>query len=234
VDVPIALVNTLLALEGQFSDPGPDAPYAVSVDWDDGALDSLDPFAATGVVSASHVYATPGHHTVTLHVMDKDGGVGQSSVVIIVLSPGDALEEVIEMLTPLADDPNIADALEKLRGQKNGKARNGALDLLQQGNLNAALEKIAQALQELEAAEAADPTLDLLSAKALLALAAKSVAVQAIDDAESVADRPGEQQRVAQALQLLAEGNSLLAWGTDVLGAVNKYQEAVRQVQGLP
>ena len=117
---------------------------------------------------------------------------------------------------------------------KNGKARNGALDLLQQGNLNAALEKIAQALQELEAAEAADPTLDLLSAKALLALAAKSVAVQAIDDAERVADRPGEQQRVAQALQLLAEGNSLLAWGTDVLGAVNKYQEAVRQVQGLP
>ncbi len=117
---------------------------------------------------------------------------------------------------------------------KNGKARNGALDLLQQGDLNAALEKIVQALQELEAAEAADPTLDLSSAKALLALAAKSVAVQAIDDAEGVADRPGEQQRVAQALQLLAEGNSLLAWGTDVLGAVNKYQEAVRQVQGLP
>ena len=232
VDVP-GLINTQLTLEGQFSDPGPDAPYAVRVDWGDGAPNHLGDFAATRDVFASHVYDAPGNYTVTLSVTDKDGGVGQSSVVIIVLSPGDALEEVIEMLTPLADDPNIADAIEKLRGQKNGKARNGALDLLQQGNWNAALEKIKQALQELEAAKAADPTLDLLSAKTLLALAAKSVAVQALEDAERLANVPGEQQKVAQARQLLAEGDSLLASGADLLGAVSKYQEAVRQVQGI-
>ena len=122
--------------------------------------------------------------------------------------------------------------VDKLRGEKDGHARNGALDMLEQGNPNAALEKIKQALRYLEAAEAVDPSLDLADVKGLLALTAKSEAVDAIAQAEAAASKQNERNKIAQAHDLVSQGDALLAvW--DYVGAVDRYQEAVRKVQGI-
>jgi tetratricopeptide (TPR) repeat protein len=136
-------------------------------------------------------------------------------------------------LIPLAeDDPNIGAELDKLRGNNGGLAENGALDLLEKGNLNAALEKIKQALQYLETAEASDPSLDLDENKTFLALIAKSTANQAILKAEAVASKPNQLRKIARAEELVVEGAALAA-SLDYIGAVGKYQEAVREVQGI-
>jgi hypothetical protein len=76
--------------------------------------------------------------------------------------------------------------IDKLHGEQDGDDSNGALDKLEQGDLNAALQKIKQALEYLEAAEASNPSLDLMYDKGLLALAGKSVVVGAIAEAEAV------------------------------------------------
>ena len=109
---------------------------------------------------------------------------------------------------------------------------NGALDKLQQDNLNAALEMMKQAIQELEEAESFDADLDLTYIKGLLALSAKAVTVRAIAQAEAVATKPGDQRKIQQAKDLMAEGDTLLA-GRDYVGAVNHYQQAVRKVDAI-
>ncbi|MDH4136494.1 MAG: hypothetical protein OEW09_07255, partial [Anaerolineae bacterium] len=133
----------------------------------------------------------------------------------------------------LAGDPNVAAAIAKLEGQAGGEAQNGAIDLLEKGNLNAALEKIKHAMQYLEAAEAANPALDVGYTKGLLALTAKSIAVDTIAQAEAVATKPNELRKIQQARDLVAQGDMLLV-ALDHVGAVDKYQQAVREVQGIP
>ena len=60
---------------GSFTDPGPDAPWHVDVDWGDGSAHAT--FAETTGI-ARHARATPtptaGRYTVTVKVTDKDGG----------------------------------------------------------------------------------------------------------------------------------------------------------------
>jgi hypothetical protein len=127
----------------------------------------------------------------------------------------------------------LADALAKLEGKNGGKANNGALDQLEKSNLNAALLKIKQAQDALQAAEAAgDASLDMMRLKGLLALTAKSAAVEAIQQAEAMANKPNEQRKVQSAKDLIATGDDLLASG-DYVGAVSRYQEAVRAVQSI-
>ena len=163
---------------------------------------------------------------------DDAAGVGATTFQIEVVDAAGAVASVVESLAPLADDKNLQAALDKLQGGQGGDAGNGALDKLEQGNLNAALEKIVQALAYLEAAEAADPGLDLTYDKGLLALAAKSVAVEAVAAEEEVADKPAELRKIEQAEALMSQGDALLA-ARDYLGAVNRYQLAIRAVQGI-
>ena len=94
------------------------------------------------------------------------------------------------------------------------------------------MEKIKQALKYLEAAEAANPNLDLTYDKGLLALAAKSVSVGAIAEAEAVAFKPNDLLKIQQAKNLVAQGDALLA-AYDYVSAVDQYQQAVREVQNI-
>ena len=59
---------------GSFTDPGPDGPWAVSVDWGDGSTDTTFNQAAPGSLgTASHTYADgPATRTVTVTVTDAD------------------------------------------------------------------------------------------------------------------------------------------------------------------
>jgi tetratricopeptide (TPR) repeat protein len=167
-----------------------------------------------------------------LQVTDDDAGVGTTTAQIKVVDAAGAISEVVESLIPLEDNKHIKKAIEKLQGEHEGDAKNGAIDKLEKGDLNAALEKIKQALLYLEAAEATDPGLDLTYYKGLLALAAKSVAVIAIAEAEAVVFKPNDLLKIQQAKNLAAQGDALLA-AHNYVGAVDRYQQAVREVQNI-
>jgi hypothetical protein len=122
-------------------------------------------------------------------------------------------------------DP-IAEAVNKLIGS------DGALEMLEKGNLNAALVKMWQAMGSLEAAGQLDAALDLASSKSLLALSAKSAAMESILDAEAKADKPGDIRKIADALALVDVADELLA-GLNYVDAVDVYRQAAQEVQGI-
>ena len=224
------LVGLTLDVVGSFTDVGSQDTQVARIDWGDGAIDELG--STTGAAAAAHIYALPGEYTMVLIITDDDIGVGAAETTIKIVDPAEALEEAIDDLSAFSDNPGVAAAIDKLYGESDGQASNGAIDLLEKGDLNAALGMIQQALQYLEAAQEADPSLDLANVKDFLALTAKSVAVEAIAQAEAEATKQNEWRKIAQAHDILAQGNALLAaW--DYVGAVGKYQEAVREVQGI-
>nr|NIS02076.1 hypothetical protein [Gemmatimonadota bacterium] len=231
-DVDIAIIATQVTLEGSFTDTGTLDTHTASIDWGDGIVDNLG--TVVGSLSVTHIYWAPCECTITLTVTDDDTGVGSATREITVVDASGAIANVIDRLLPSGDDPNVAAAINSLRGDDGGLDANGALDMLEKDNLVAALRKIGQALQYLEAAEAAELALDLTHEKGLLALAAKSVAVIAVREAEAVASSPKDFLKWLTATVLIAQGDGLrLAPDFDFVGAVGKYLEAVRQVQGI-
>lgn len=237
VDVPIALVGLEIDLEGSFTDVGAADTHTAEILWGDGGFTDTDFDAFSdcvggtiGTVNDTHIYAITGIHTITLSVTDDDNGVGTTPHQIEVVDAAGAIVHVIESLTPLAYDPNIQAAIDKLQGNLDGNAFNGALDMLETGNLNAALEKIKQALGYLEAAETADTSLDLMYDKGLLALAGKSITVGAIAEKAAVAFKSNELEKIQRATYLVTQGDALLAV-QNYVGAMGEYQRAVREVQ---
>jgi Ca2+-binding RTX toxin-like protein len=71
-------VSTPLNL-GSFSDPGPDSPWAVTVDWGDNSSDNFNASAPGSLGARSHLYAHNGIFLVTVTVRDKDEGTGAAS-----------------------------------------------------------------------------------------------------------------------------------------------------------
>ena len=71
---------------GSFSDPGPDSPWAVEVNWGDGTVDSTFNASSTGSLgSAHHTYADgPATETVIVTVTDKDGGTDSKTFQVTV------------------------------------------------------------------------------------------------------------------------------------------------------
>jgi hypothetical protein len=240
VDVPVALIGLEVNLEGSFTDAGYSDNHTANIYWGDGNSDPETAFNLfvdstgwqLGYLHDTHIYATPGNFTITLEVIDDDGGVDTQMIPIEIVDASGAIEYVMESLEQHADNPDIQAALDRMQGENGGAASNGALDMLEQGNLNAALEMIKQALEYMEAAEAADPNLDLIYDKGLLSLAAKSVTVGVIVDATAVADSQNKLLKIQESTALVAEGDVLLAI-PNYVGAVDKYQEAVRKVQGI-
>ena len=228
----VLLVGVALDITAEFTDPGPLDTHSAMVNWDDGsATQALGPVKSPLV--ASHTYARPGKYLVVLTVVDDDRGVGSATIQITVLDPAGAVHDAADEIGDILSDPTadpavvaaIEDALRALEG--NSGANNGAATKLEDGDLNAGLQKIEQALRSLEDAEAADPGLDLDSAKAALALTARAVATNALAVAEAAANTPAELDLVDRARAELADGNARFAAG-DYLGAVNAYQRSVR------
>lgn len=251
VDALVALIGLRLELAGRFHDLGTLDTHTASINWGEativgvvieapfgppGSIDGLD-----GSVVASYVYVAPGDYIVKLTVTDNDGGVGTRSLAIAVMDASDALTTTTDDLADILLDPNlkraaakaIQKAIDNLIGNNGGQAANGAVDKLAQGDLTAALVKIGAAIQYLEDAEAADASLFLTNEKSLLALSAKSVAVQAIAVAEAAATKPKDRQKVAQAKALVAAGDGLLA-GEDYVGVVGNYRGSRADGPGHP
>ena len=213
-----------------FTDPDDDTHTAV-IDWGDGSQ-AIDP--ALSPLTVFHVYQTAGIYPITVTVTDDDGGAGSAAANITVVDPAEAAQSAIEDLESILTDPDldpeVADALDdaivELEGANDGASSSGAIDKIDGGQWNAALVKIAKAIQDLEAVEDSDPTLDFSATKETLALIAKSVALDVIELAEALASSPDDLAVIQQAYELIAQGQALLDSG-DYLGAVDKFKEAL-------
>jgi len=63
-------------MEGSFSDPGNDGPFAWHVDWGDGSAPSAGSAPTAGALRPTHVYTTASRFTATLTVADVKGASG--------------------------------------------------------------------------------------------------------------------------------------------------------------
>jgi PKD repeat protein len=70
---------------GSFTDPGPDAPWSVDVDWGDGTSAPTTTTSSTGSLgSLNHSYGDNGTYTVTVTVTDKNSGSDTASFTVTV------------------------------------------------------------------------------------------------------------------------------------------------------
>ena len=96
-----------------------------------------------------------------LGIRDDDGGSDPASAVVRVVTPQNAIEEIISQLDAAiaaAADKNVRDALEKARkalAGSNDHSNDGALSKIKAGNQQAAIAAIQQAIDWLQKAQAA-------------------------------------------------------------------------------
>jgi hypothetical protein len=107
VDVPFALVNRPVSASATFTDAGRLDHQSAAIEWGDGSTSRTfttfsDAFGGVeGQLEARHVYATPGVFNVRLSVTDDDGGVGQSTGTITVVTPSQGVARAIAVLDAL-------------------------------------------------------------------------------------------------------------------------------------
>lgn len=244
------LVHTTLFLEGSFTDVGALDTHTANVQWGDGRSSS-EP--STGSVTVMHRYGEASGYRIELEVVDDDTGVDTAGATIKVVESAHAIEDLAAELAGgtngsgavisaaiavqrdriaklAAADQSADEAIQQAIAKLSG--RGGALEMLTQGNTNAALVKMWQAMELLETAEAVDASLDLTSEKQTLALSAKSTAVTAILQAENLASTRKDLTMVAHAYDLVDEADTLLA-AHDFVNAVEAYRAAAQEVQGI-
>ncbi|HKS29430.1 MAG TPA: PKD domain-containing protein [Pyrinomonadaceae bacterium] len=247
VDASPVLTGLSITSYESYSDVGTRDTRTATRSWGDATpVETLG--AVLSNTSGAHVYQREGQYQLAMSVRDDDTGEGQSSRPIRVVTPSGATTHVINALSCMTSSNGtaaraLADALAALQGNNGGVASNGALDKLAKGNDNAALVKLEQSIQQLETAQAADPSLNsgaltftlsvicaqptnLTRIKSLLTLTAKSVAVQAVARAEASARNNGQRQQVAAAKASLSQGQSLLNQ-LDYTSAIEKFREAL-------
>ncbi len=247
VDVPAVLVGTLATLTGSFTDPGVLDTHGAAIDWGDATVDSQSAFGqfddctggGVGTAEHGHAFVDEGTFTVTLDVTDDDGGQSADTSAVDVIDAADAVQivadEVGVLLQQSGLDPMARAALESamdwLVGHAGGRAHDGALDGLVGGQFKVALQRLVHVLEQLEAAEASDPGLDLTAEKSLLTLAAKSIVQVAIAEAIDSATSANDLDRLAVAVQDVAIGDAALA-ATDYIGSATAYADGFQLLQG--
>jgi hypothetical protein len=161
-DVPFVLTGLPVTLAADFGDPGVLDHQTAALDWGDDSVESETAFTtfdeafgdATGAVSHTHTYTVAGSHPMALSVTDDDGGVDTESALVRVLTPEQAVEELIDLLTGIiAGTPSgkVRKDLEKALKALTGTARSdGALNQIKKGNDDAAIAFLGEALNRLQ------------------------------------------------------------------------------------
>ena len=224
----VGLVALEVDLAGSFTDEGPLDTHMANIDWDDATMDVLGPVTVAGGVAAVHTYLFIGDFTVTLTVTDDDLGVGSDTYDLTIVDLGGAIALMEVDLTLLAGNPAV-DPAAVTEINKALSDLDTASTKWAEENPRATANNVRKAIEKLEAAEAADPTLDLSSTKLFLARATKSAAVFTIQYAESVGADP---VLVQDARDLVAEGDTFLA-ANDFVNAALKYRDAIGLVDGF-
>ncbi len=166
VDVPFVLTRVPVTATATFTDPGVLDHQSATMAWGDGTTDAQATFLtfdeafgdATGALSARHRYLAAGALSVGVTVTDDDGGVGNLAASVRVVTPQQAVEEIVPLLDAViqgAPSGRIAGDLQKARkalvGNPNGQ--NGALDKIKAGNDAAAIAFLRQAVTWIERAQ---------------------------------------------------------------------------------
>jgi hypothetical protein len=167
VDVPFVLTGLPVTVSAGFTDPGVLDHQAAALNWGDGAIDTQavfdlfdDAFGdAVGELSHSHAYSLSGTFTIGLAVADDDGGMDSASADVRVLTPEEAVEELIDMLDDLiagTGDSRVRGDLEKARMALTGShnhSNNGALEKIRDGHDQATIAFLRQAIFWLQRAQ---------------------------------------------------------------------------------
>ena len=80
-------VGTPVSVSASFTDPGVSDTHTATVDYGDGTTSTpmITERDGSGSISGSHAYAVAGVYRVTVSVADKDGGVGRSTLDMVVV-----------------------------------------------------------------------------------------------------------------------------------------------------
>ncbi len=238
-DVPFALTNLAYSVQGSFTDPGkPDHQTAV-LKMGDGTTvpgNAFEQFSdafggVIGQLRKGHTYATSGTFTVSLDVIDDDGGQTTAELPIRVLSPTEALQFVIDEIDArlaTTTDPNLRrallDARNDLAGNHTGAAENGAQDHLAVDNFVPALVKIKSAIEAFERAEAAASG-SLISWKYALGLTSEAIAEAAYIRAAASKPNPAETTQLERIRASIIAGHARLAAG-EYASALEEFKDA--------
>jgi hypothetical protein len=165
--VPFILTNLPVTVATSFTDPGLADTQTAELAWGDATVDLDGVFEeftqATGgefgAVGHTHRYLTPGSYTPTLDVEDDDHGVGTVSSSLLVVSPEQAILDMIARIDVLL--AGTADRTSKkyltagrraLTGTNPPRTSDGALPQLRAGNEEAAAAFVGVAANWLESA----------------------------------------------------------------------------------
>jgi hypothetical protein len=176
MQTPLVVTNLPVFVEADFVDRGVTDHQTAMIEWGDGSVDlhaSLSRFAdafggATGNAGHVHRYTTPGTWRIALTVRDDDGGAGGRSATVTVVSPAQAVEQVIGRLDVLIAGATNADqqALQLARQTLAGTGKsgsNGALAMIRNGSNDAAMTLVRQAIAALHGLQApVEPVIALL------------------------------------------------------------------------
>jgi PKD repeat protein len=185
--VPFSLTGLPIGLGAAFTDPGRLDHQTATIDWGDGAIEGQSTFASfndafgdgQGLMADTHIYTNSGTYTIQTTVTDDDGGEDSESMTIRVLTPEEAVGEMIAMLdAALATCPNtsacatLAHARGALAGY-NPNSNSGALKMIRAGDRPSARAFLQTAGTWLDRAEADGAgNLDVLQALSLQVSAA--------------------------------------------------------------
>lgn len=164
--VPFILTGMPVSASASFADPGVLDRQTATINWGDGTVEAQGSFVSfneafgdgTGAAADVHAYTTGGTYTLSLSVADDDGGSDVESVTLRVLTPEQAVMEIIDLLDAvIAGTPpgklrkDLEKARKSLAGNPNGN--NGALEKIRNGNIQAAIAHIDQAIRALQDAQ---------------------------------------------------------------------------------
>jgi hypothetical protein len=165
VEVPFVLTNQPVSVGSSFTDPGVLDHQTATLAWGDGVVEAQTAFASfdeafgdgTGALSQSHTFATAGTYAITLSVIDDDGGTNVKSASLRVLTPEQAVSEIIDMLDAMiaaTTDDDVRRDLERARKALAGNpdGSNGALEKIHNGNYSSAQTFLREANDWLERA----------------------------------------------------------------------------------
>jgi hypothetical protein len=168
--VPFILTNLPVTATTSFTDPGVADTQTAELAWGDGAVEadgSFEEFTQAtggeeGAVGQTHRYVTPGSYTPTLDVEDDDHGVGTVSTSVLVVSPEQAIQDMIariDLLLASTTDRTIkkylANARKALTGTNPPRTSDGALPQVRAHHDDAAAAFVGISADWLERAGAA-------------------------------------------------------------------------------
>ncbi|MGH9869674.1 MAG: hypothetical protein ACREAA_16105 [Candidatus Polarisedimenticolia bacterium] len=241
------LVGLPLTVTATFTDPGVADTQTGSVFWYDGTISQhadLDAFTgATGGVTGSvlekHVYETPGEQLINLQILDDDGGLLSPTTTVKILDARGAIQEVIGQIDVLLSGSTGATrgawqaVRDLLDGNHLGDPSNGAIDKLDADDLETAVLRVIQAIEALRNATLVTGV-DTTDMKAMLALSAWSIAVEAQKDAiaATAPPSPGEAKALGRIQSSITAGATSLA-ANNPSSAAQKFHDAVKLAVSL-